>query len=86
MCVSVSAASPSNISRAFDKVIDEIVPEPPGGAHRDPSAAIKLLGGAISRHLSRLSRMKPADLRRDRERKFAGMGNSFLSYAPESKA
>ena len=62
------------------KVIDEIVPEPPGGAHQDPSGAIKLLGTAISRHLSRLSRMKPADLKRDRERKFAAMGNHFLTH------
>jgi acetyl-CoA carboxylase carboxyl transferase subunit alpha len=60
------------------KVIDEIVPEPRGGADHDPSSAIKLLGAAISRHLSRLRRMKPADLPRDRERKFAAMGNAFL--------
>ncbi len=60
------------------KVIDEIVPEPEGGAHRDPSAAVKLVGTAISRHLSKLSRMKPADLRRDRESKFAAVGNYFL--------
>ncbi len=60
------------------KVIDEIVPEPPGGAHRDPATAIKRVGAAISRHLSQLSRMKPAGLRRDRERKFAAMGNAFL--------
>lgn len=60
------------------KVIDEIVPEPPGGAHRDPSTAIKLVGAAISRNLSQLSRMRPADLRRGRERKFAVMGNGFL--------
>src|SRR6266851_9917488 len=60
------------------KVIDEIVPEPPGGAHRDPANAIKRMGAAISRHLYQLSRMKPAGLRRDRERKFAAMGNAFL--------
>jgi acetyl-CoA carboxylase carboxyl transferase subunit alpha len=60
------------------KVIDEIVPEPPGGAHHNPSIAIKLLGGVISRHLSQLCRMKPAERRRDRERKFAAIGNSFL--------
>jgi acetyl-CoA carboxylase carboxyl transferase subunit alpha len=60
------------------KVIDEIVLEPRGGADHDPSSAIKLLGAAISRHLSRLRRMEPADLRRDRERKFAAMGNAFL--------
>jgi acetyl-CoA carboxylase carboxyl transferase subunit alpha len=61
------------------KVIDEIVPEPAGGAHCDPAIAIKLVSAAISRHLSTLSRMKPADLRRDRERKFAAMGNGFLT-------
>jgi acetyl-CoA carboxylase carboxyl transferase subunit alpha len=60
------------------RVIDEIVAEPPGGAHHDPAAAIKLVGSAISRHLSRLSLMKPAELRRDRERKFAAMGKEFL--------
>jgi acetyl-CoA carboxylase carboxyl transferase subunit alpha len=60
------------------KLIDEIVPEPLGGAQHDPSAAIKLVGAAISRHLSKLCRMKPAHLRRDRERKFAAVGNAFL--------
>jgi acetyl-CoA carboxylase carboxyl transferase subunit alpha len=67
------------------RVIDEIVPEPSGGAHRDPSAAIKLVGTSISRHLSKLSRMKPADLRRDREKKFAAIGSAFLTSAPEPK-
>jgi acetyl-CoA carboxylase carboxyl transferase subunit alpha len=60
------------------KVIDEIVVEPAGGAHHEPAAAIKLLGSAISRHLSALMRKKPAELRRERERKFAAMGNAFL--------
>jgi acetyl-CoA carboxylase carboxyl transferase subunit alpha len=61
------------------KVIDEIVPEPPGGAHRDSSAAIKLVGTAISRHLSKLCRLKPVELRHDRERKYAAMGNAFFT-------
>jgi acetyl-CoA carboxylase carboxyl transferase subunit alpha len=61
------------------KIIDEIIPEPPGGAHRDQATAIKLVGAAISRHLTSLRRMKPLDLRHDRERKFAVMGNQFLS-------
>jgi acetyl-CoA carboxylase carboxyl transferase subunit alpha len=60
-------------------IIDEIVPEPPGGAHRDPASAIKSLGAAISDHLARLSRMKPVQLRRQRERKFAAIGNAFLA-------
>jgi acetyl-CoA carboxylase carboxyl transferase subunit alpha len=61
------------------------VSEPAGGAHRDPPAAVKLIGIAISRHLSKLSQMKPADLRRDRERKFAAIGNAFLTSALEPK-
>ena len=60
-------------------VIDEIVPEPSGGAHRQPSVAVKLVGAAISHHLSELGRMKPADLRRHRERKFAAIGNQFIA-------
>ncbi len=66
------------------KIIDEIVPEPAGGAHRDPGTAIKYVGAAISRHLAELSRMKPADLRRQRERKFAGIGNAFLMPSGDS--
>jgi acetyl-CoA carboxylase carboxyl transferase subunit alpha len=62
------------------KVVDEIVPEPAGGAHHDSQAAIKLVGSAISRHLAKLSRMKPGDLRRDRERRFFTIGNSFLMH------
>ena len=59
-------------------VIDEIVPEPPGGAHRDPHAAIEAVGKAIARRLARLSRLPPIELRRARERKFAAIGSAFL--------
>ena len=60
-------------------VIDEIVPEPPGGAHREPAAAIAALGRAIERQLKRLIRMTPAALREDRARKFAAMGTAYLT-------
>jgi acetyl-CoA carboxylase carboxyl transferase subunit alpha len=66
------------------KVIDEIVPEPAGGAHRNPSQAVALLGAAISRHLLKLSRMKPQELRRERERKFADIGTEFLLRMTDS--
>ena len=59
-------------------VIDAIVPEPPGGAHRNPAAAIAAMGAEIGRRLARLVQKKPAELRRERERKFAAMGNAFL--------
>jgi acetyl-CoA carboxylase carboxyl transferase subunit alpha len=60
-------------------VIEEIVEEPPGGAHRDPNQAARMLGEAIGRHLRRLSRCAPQVLRRQRERKFAKIGDKFVA-------
>ena len=60
-------------------VIDEIVPEPAGGAHREPADAIAALGKALERQLKRLVRMSPAALREDRARKFAAMGTAFIA-------
>jgi|HubBroStandDraft_6_1064221.scaffolds.fasta_scaffold565423_1 acetyl-CoA carboxylase carboxyl transferase subunit alpha len=61
------------------KVADEVVPEPVGGAHQDPAGAARALGRAIERHLSRLVRLSPVRLRREREKKFAAMGTAFIS-------
>lgn len=55
-------------------VIDAIVPEPLGGAHRDPAGAIDLLGGALWEALGELVHLLPAELRRDRQAKFLQMG------------
>ena len=52
------------------KVIDRIVPEPVGGAHRDPRAAAQALGAAIGEELDMLSRETPEALRRMREERF----------------
>ena len=60
-------------------VIDEIVPEPVGGAHTAPAEAAHLIGAALARHLERLVKLKPAELRRARERKFAAMGSAYLT-------
>src|SRR5258707_6828562 len=60
-------------------IIDSIVPEPTGGAHTAPAEAAHLLGAALARHLERLVKLKPQELRRARERKFAAMGSSFLN-------
>lgn len=60
-------------------LIDEIVPEPVGGAHTAPAEAVHLLGAAIKRHLERLAKLKPEELRRQRARKFAAMGSAFLT-------
>lgn len=55
-------------------VIDQIVPEPMGGAHRDPQAAIQALGDAIEAGLAALSGLSPAALRQARRAKFLAMG------------
>ena len=51
-------------------VIDRIVKEPVGGAHRDPRAAAKALGDAIGEELDMLSRNSGDELKRMREERF----------------
>lgn len=55
-------------------VIDRIVREPVGGAHRDPALAISGLAKAIEEELSTLSRHSPAKLRTMREERFLRIG------------
>jgi acetyl-CoA carboxylase carboxyl transferase subunit alpha len=56
------------------KVIDEIVPEPKGGAHADHDAIVKTLHDAIVKHLDELRKIKPDKLVRRRREKFLRMG------------
>ena len=55
-------------------VIDTIVPEPLGGAHRDRSAAVAELSRAIGDALGELSGLSRDELRRQRREKFLAMG------------
>ncbi|WP_374531536.1 acetyl-CoA carboxylase carboxyltransferase subunit alpha [Novosphingobium sp.] len=55
-------------------VIDRIVKEPVGGAHRDPEAAAKALGKAITEELDELAKLKPEKLRAKREERFLRIG------------
>jgi acetyl-CoA carboxylase carboxyl transferase subunit alpha len=55
-------------------VIDTIVSEPLGGAHRDPAAAVAALSMAIAAELMPLLAMNPAALRTARRNKFVEMG------------
>lgn len=57
-------------------VIDTIVPEPVGGAHRSPEAAIDAVGKEINSALDDLSRLGGPELRAERRRKFLAMGAS----------
>lgn len=55
-------------------IIDEIVSEPPGGAHSDPSGAAALLDPYLERALKELQKVKPALLPEERYKKFRKMG------------
>jgi acetyl-CoA carboxylase carboxyl transferase subunit alpha len=56
------------------KVIDEVVPEPAGGAHRDPARAAENLGKVLRKHLAQLTDMTPDELVKDRYDKFRALG------------
>lgn len=56
------------------RVIDEIVPEPPGGAHSDHEATAAILHEVLTRQLDELRKLKPEKLVRRRREKFLRMG------------
>src|SRR5215213_3162780 len=58
-------------------VIDAIVPEPPGGAHRDAERAIVAAGEAMADALRDLSNMGPDDVRDHRAAKFLEIGRKL---------
>jgi acetyl-CoA carboxylase carboxyl transferase subunit alpha len=60
-------------------VIDDIIPEPEGGAHRDHEAAANLLDASLQRHYTDLKKMPPANLIVSRYNKFRNMAQFFES-------
>jgi acetyl-CoA carboxylase carboxyl transferase subunit alpha len=56
------------------RVIDEIIPEPLGGAHQDPELTGESLRAALARHLNELRRVRPEKLIRRRAEKYGAMG------------
>jgi acetyl-CoA carboxylase carboxyl transferase subunit alpha len=55
-------------------VIDEIVPEPPGGAHADPAGSAAAVGEAIERHLTEVADLTAEERRERRYRRFRSLG------------
>jgi len=55
-------------------VVDRIVPEPIGGAHRDPAKTAAALGEALTEELDALARKGSKKLRADRRAKFLAIG------------
>jgi acetyl-CoA carboxylase carboxyl transferase subunit alpha len=58
-------------------IVDGIVPEPVGGAHRDPAAAIESVGKAIGEALDSLGNLSREELREARAAKFLGIGRKI---------
>ena len=58
-------------------VIDVIITEPVGGAHRDRESIMKATGDAISRALSEFDGKSPAEIRRQRQARFMEIGRSL---------
>ncbi len=56
------------------KIIDRIIPEPQGGAHRNPQQAALILKDAILEELKTLNKLKPEKLVERRVEKFCNMG------------
>jgi acetyl-CoA carboxylase carboxyl transferase subunit alpha len=57
--------------------IDDVVPEPEGGAHRDHDAAAALLDTALQKHLSEIKKMPASELLASRYNKFRQMAQFF---------
>lgn len=71
-----AAALQLTAQSAFDLgLVDRILPEPFGGAHRDPGEASDILRRAISEELAALRTLAPRELKDQRYRKFRDMGH-----------
>jgi acetyl-CoA carboxylase carboxyl transferase subunit alpha len=61
------------------KIVDRIIPEPPGGAHADPGAAIRTVGDVVEEELKALLHLSPEALRNQRAERFYAIGRSGLA-------
>ncbi|MFO7297035.1 MAG: acetyl-CoA carboxylase carboxyltransferase subunit alpha [Pseudomonadota bacterium] len=59
------------------KVIDAIIPEPIGGAHREPQKAIAATGNAIAAALAEFDGMSPEEIRHQRHERFLQIGRTL---------
>ena len=85
-CASILWRSSGNADQAADalkltaqdmekfKIIDEIIPEPIGGAHRDPQLTIKKIGDVLERRLLNLLSLKKEELLKLKEEKYLKIG------------
>jgi acetyl-CoA carboxylase carboxyl transferase subunit alpha len=56
------------------KLVDEVLPEPVGGAHRDATAVANTIKTALLKHLGDLQKLPPDKLRAQRNTRIDGFG------------
>jgi acetyl-CoA carboxylase carboxyl transferase subunit alpha len=56
------------------KIIDEVIPEPIGGAHRNPEMAINAIGNVLEKRLDTLLSISKEELIKQKEDKYLGIG------------
>ena len=56
------------------KIIDEVIPEPVGGAHRNPEIAIKAIGNVIEKRLDVLLTISKEEIIKQKEDKYLNIG------------
>jgi acetyl-CoA carboxylase carboxyl transferase subunit alpha len=56
------------------KLVDEVLTEPLGGAHRDPESMALSLKSAVLKYLDKLERLSPEDLVSQRQQRLAAFG------------
>ena len=64
------------------RVIDQIIEEPIGGAHREPAAAVASAGASIAAALDDLAKLSAAELRQQRRERFLAIGRFDAENAP----
>jgi acetyl-CoA carboxylase carboxyl transferase subunit alpha len=64
------------------KLVDEVIPEPDGGAHQDPTTAAANLKSTLTRHLSELVALSSRERLRLRYAKFRAMGHFTTRVKP----
>ena len=67
-------------------VVDEVIPEPPGGAHRNVDLAARSVKAALIKHIDQLSKLSMHKLIEQRYRKFRNMGVYEESAVVQSEA
>ena len=60
-------------------IVDQVIKEPVGGAHRDAQKAVKAAGRALDKALESLSKLTPNELRQQRKERFYAIGREGLS-------